>query len=124
MGITLNRMYSAPMCSPSRSALMTGKYESNTGMQHFVIASDQPFGLDPKEKTMAQYMKKAGYGTYLVGKWHLGFYRKKYTPLFRGFDSHFGYLGPYIDYFNHSLKQVVSIFIAVKLFKTSIRDTY
>lgn len=86
---------------------MTGKYESNLGMQHYVIASNQPYGLDPKEKTMAQYMQRAGYKTHLIGKWHLGFYRKKYTPLCRGFDSYFGFLGSHIDYYNHTLKMVV-----------------
>lgn len=106
MGIQLNKMYVAPMCTPSRSSLLTGKYESNLGMQHFVIPSHSPYGLDPNDKTIADYMRSGGYRTYLVGKWHLGFFQKQYTPLCRGFDSHFGYLGPYIDYYNHSLKMV------------------
>lgn len=106
MGIQLNQMYVAPLCSPSRSSLLTGKYPSNLGMQHEVIYSDQPFGLGLREKTMANYMKTGGYRTHLIGKWHLGFHKKRYTPLFRGFDSHFGYYGPHIDYYNHSLTMV------------------
>lgn len=110
LGVQLNRMYVAPMCSPSRSAFMTGKYESNLGMNHFVIRSDQPYGLGLDELTLPEVLRQGGYQTNLVGKWHLGFFKESYTPLERGFDSFFGYLGPYIDYFNHSLTlQVIHI---------------
>lgn len=109
-------MYVAPMCTPTRSSFLTGKYESNVGMQHFVIASNQPYGLGLNEKLMPEYMRGAGYSTHIIGKWHLGMFEKAYTPLYRGFDSHFGYLGGYIDYFNYSLKQQVTLtFKRVKL---------
>lgn len=78
-------------------------------MQHYVIVSEEPFGLGLHEKLMPEYLKEAGYNTHIVGKWHLGFFKKEYTPTFRGFDSHTGYLGPYIDYYNHSLKRQVKL---------------
>lgn len=107
-------MYVAPMCTPTRSSLMTGKYVSNIGMQHFVIGCDNPYGLGLDQKLLPEYMQKAGYRTSIVGKWHLGIYRKKYTPTMRGFESHFGYLGPFVDYYNHTCTKPVRILCSTK----------
>ena len=79
-------------------------------MQHFVIANDQPWGLCPSEKIMPKYFQEAGYSTNLIGKWHLGFFKKAFTPTQRGFDYHYGYMGGYIDYYDHSLIMLVMSF--------------
>ncbi|KAF5285022.1 hypothetical protein FQR65_LT02334 [Abscondita terminalis] len=100
-GVILNSHYVQPLCTPSRAALLTGKYPIHTGMQHSVILESEPRGLDLQEKLLPELLKDNGYSTYAIGKWHLGFYKREYTPTHRGFDSYYGYWQGYKDYYSH-----------------------
>lgn len=64
--------------------------------------------MSSREKLMPEVFKEAGFSTALIGKWHLGFYQEQYTPFKRGFDYHYGYLGPEIGYYDHSLALIPS----------------
>lgn len=77
------------------------------GTQHSVIINDQPWGLPLNERIMPEIFRDAGYSTNLIGKWHLGFAKKAYTPTLRGFDYHVGYYSGYIGYYNHDLAMLV-----------------
>lgn len=101
-GIKLTNYYTQQSCTPSRAALMTGKYPIRIGMQHGVIMADQPWGLSTDEALLPQYLQDAaGYATHIIGKWHLGHYTEAHLPQARGFDTFFGYYSGYIDYFDH-----------------------
>ncbi|KAK6645236.1 hypothetical protein RUM43_001512 [Polyplax serrata] len=71
-GIILNNYYVTPICTPSRSALLTGKYPIHTGLQHGVVHGSTPYGLSLNETLLPQFMKMGGYVTRIIGKWHLG----------------------------------------------------
>jgi arylsulfatase A-like enzyme len=101
-GVRLEQYYAQPMCTPSRAALMTGRYPHRYGLQTAVIPSAGTYGLATDEWLLSQALKEAGYTTAIVGKWHLGHADRKYWPRQRGFDYQYGPLLGEIDYFTHS----------------------
>merc|ERR1719242_706927 len=107
-GLELSNYYVQHMCTPSRHALMSGRYPINDGMQEHVIDITMPYGMPMDLVTLPEMLKKAGYRTHMLGKWHLGFCRTDYTPTRRGFDSHLGFWSDGEDYYqknktSHSL---------------------
>ena len=101
-GARLEQFYAQPMCTPSRAALMTGRYPFRYGLQTAVIPSASKYGLATDEWLLPQALKEAGYQTAIVGKWHLGHGDRKYWPRQRGFDYQYGPVLGEIDYFTHS----------------------
>jgi len=101
-GAKLEQFYSQPMCTPSRAALLTGRYPHRYGLQTLVIPSAGSYGLATDEWLLPQALQEAGYRTAIVGKWHLGHADRQYWPRQRGFDHQYGPLLGEIDYFSHS----------------------
>ena len=79
-GLTLDRFYATPICSPTRAALMTGRDPLRLGISYSVVMPWMNNGVHPDEHFMPESFKAAGYQTAIVGKWHLGFYKNAYTP--------------------------------------------
>lgn len=89
------------VCSPTRAALMTGKYQQRTGVEGVITAkSHRTVGLSLNEITMAEEFKQYGYNCGMFGKWHLG-YSDAYNPTLQGFDEFTGFVSGNIDYHAH-----------------------
>ena len=91
-GVILKNYYVQPICSPTRSALMTGRVPLRLGMQSNVIIADTPWAVDLGETFLPQNLQDAGYDTAMFGKWHLGMFRQSAWPTARGFQEHMGYM--------------------------------
>jgi arylsulfatase A-like enzyme len=116
-GIRLEKAYSQPICTPTRSQTLTGRYQIHTGLQHGVLWMGQENGIPLNETTAAEYLSRENYTTHAIGKWvsshyclpslwfcrnsflrwfgcqHVGFANLSMTPLRRGFDTFLGFWG-------------------------------
>ena len=95
-GVVFTQGYaSAPICSPSRAGLMTGRHQQRFGFEYnngpAMRDINQRLGIDPRELTLADALRGAGYRTGAIGKWHLGS-APEFYPLNRGFDEFWGFL--------------------------------
>jgi arylsulfatase A-like enzyme len=102
-GTRLTDFYAAPSCSPTRAALITGRYQQRARIEvplpSMRVAGEQ--GLRPTGRSLPQLLKNNGYHTALIGKWHLG-YKKEFSPIAHGFDYFFGFKSGLIDYYQHT----------------------
>ena len=103
-GTRLTDFYAAPNCSPTRAALISGRYQQRVRIEVPLGAANGPAGdqgLRATGRSLPQLLKNNGYRTALIGKWHLG-YKKEFSPVAHGFDYFFGFKSGLIDYYQHT----------------------
>jgi len=100
-GVRLTDAYAnGANCTPTRAALITGRYQQRVGMEWALNSNEQDRGLPVTGTSLPALLKKSGYATGLVGKWHLGF-KLEFGPNAHGFDEFFGFLSGAVDFYTH-----------------------
>ena len=100
----INAYAGAPLCTPTRTSFMTGRYPARTPVgliEPLAGSKDSAIGLTPDQTSLPALLKKSGYETFLIGKWHLGFL-PSFSPIKNGFDEFFGFHGGGLDYISHT----------------------
>jgi arylsulfatase A-like enzyme len=101
-GVELGSYYTQQLCTPSRAALLTGRYPFRTGMQSEVIQPVEDWGLPLEYELLPQFLKPLGYESYAIGKWHLGHASDAQLPHKRGFDAFYGLVSDQTHYCDHT----------------------
>ena len=112
-GVILENHIVSSICSPARASLMTGRYGIRTGFWKGNIKPNEEFGLGLDETLLPEMLKRNGYKTHGVGKWHLGMHTWEHTPPKRGFETWFGMFLGEQGYFSHK-----------KIGRTDFRENY
>jgi len=102
-GIELTNYHVHFVCTPTRSALLSGQYSFRLGLQTVIRPQTLQHLPFDGVATMPELLKTAGYQTHMLGKWHLGYAAWNMTPTARGFDSHYGYFQGSEDYYTHEV---------------------
>ena len=100
-GMRLERFYVNPICTPTRASLLTGRDALKMGVGYFPILAWSNKAVSQSEIFLSETLKKSGYQTGMVGKWHLGHTLESHTPNANGFDDFFGHLHTQVFYYSH-----------------------
>jgi arylsulfatase A-like enzyme len=100
-GVRLTDCYAAaPVCSPTRAALITGQYPQRSGFEWVIRYAEKDRGLPASGASLPELLNRSGYATGLFGKWHLG-YKPEFGPNAHGFGQFYGFLAADLDYYSH-----------------------
>jgi len=98
-GLILKNYYVQRMCSPSRASFLSGRYSFRYGLSTHLLEADIKVSLTRQVSLISEEFLAAGYATHAIGKWHLGFQSWEYAPTYRGFETFYGYLNSWADYY-------------------------
>ncbi len=128
-GLKLRNFYNNSRCCPTRASLLTGRYPHQVGVGHMVTLANANYKpgpyqgfLDKQYPTVAEELKKAGYGTYMSGKWHVG-ERKEHWPTKRGFDRYYGLISGSSSFYEITPQERAKRFFALDDTEYAIPDT-